>query len=602
MKSFLITIFFVSVSFIFTESHWYNVYNNQKQKIGYAVSETSSTPKGFTCSEKVFILNGNDFILADSSEAKLDKKYRLLSMTKKSPRKNYTYTVDVRKRVMYVKLDTGKISIPFKGVIYSNLNGKEAKALKLLKKGRKATIQVAENGKLVKYTARTVARGSLVHGNGKVTVYVIQVSSSGQTGRMFVSKDGVMYKMKVAGVELKKVTKEQAQSVGDIHSSSDKPSNSSNLGSNSNNIPKVASISRVDGSGVNWSRVTKHPELDQIGQRVEDECSLGQGQYLNSIVDINALANTVTTNIGVTGAEKAQYAMQLRSSFNFGTTIAGVVTQGGSYKFLRSSSNPQGLLFRLIDPRGALNYHYYKMTKASGQWKYTDIYVYATGEDVTTSMSTAISLVTQKLGFFDRVMGGESDAQKFVQMTQASRQGQYYKVEQIYNTLSAKAQKAKICLVVRAKAASQLGTEVYQKALQVYLKHFPNETDSNLMALDFYFLRKEFSKVLVSVNKVDQVIDDPYLNIFRGNVYIEMGDNNKGKAAFNKILDAEPDNRMAYFSLIGVALEEKDYPSITRYLIAAEQKAGIQWSLDNVPEYAGYVASPEYQKFLNRGK
>lgn len=591
MKTFLMAIFLVSISCIFAESHWYNVYNNQQQKIGYAVSETSPRERGFLYSEKVFILNGNSFILADEMEAKLDKKYRMISMNKKNPQKSYAYKVDPRKGLMYVQLNTGKVSIPFKGVIYSTFNGNEAKALKLLKKGRKATLQVAEDGKLVKYTARTVTRGSLVHSGGKVSVYVIQVNVSGQTGRLFVSEEGVMYKMKVAGVELKKVTQAQAQSAGDV-----------DVLSNANNDTSSDSIVSSDNSEMNWNTVTRHPELDKVGQRVEDECSRGQARYLNSIMDTNTLINTVTNNIGLTSAEKSQFAMGMRSSFKFGNTIASVVQQGGSYKFLRSSSNPSGLLFRLIDPRGALNYHYYKMSNASGQWKYTDIYIYATGEDVTTTMSTAASLMTQKLGFLGRLMGGKSDGQKFLQMTQANRQGQYAQVIQIYNSLSAKAQKSKIALIVRVQAATQLGEQLYKTALEDYLKHFPNETDSNLMAIDFYFLRKEYNEVLVCVHKVDKIIGDPYLNIFRGNIYIEMGDKNKGKEAFKAILQVEPTNRMAYFSLIGVALEEKNYSEVTHYLIEAERKADIQWSLDNVPEYADYVASPEYSKFLNRGK
>ena len=142
-----------------------------------------------------------------------------------------------------------------------------------------------------------------------------------------------------------------------------------------------------------------------------------------------------------------------------------------------------------------------------------------------------------------------------------------------------------------------------RRAMDDFLKTYPNDGSANLISIDYYLLRKQYQKCLSSIDRLDQEVSDPYLDLFRGNVYLEMDNTDKAKEFYERVLSKEPRNRNVVQLMLGVALMTKDYPMVTRMLLIFERDLGMELNqLDTVPEYAGYVASPEYQKFLNRNK
>ncbi|WP_372368035.1 tetratricopeptide repeat protein [Candidatus Uabimicrobium sp. HlEnr_7] len=589
MKAFFIATCILVTTLISAESSWYNVYNAQKQKVGYAVSTLTPNNNGYSYSEKLHILQGSQFILVESLQANIDKQYRLLNMQQQTNGKIYSYNVDNNEKILHVKHTTGKVSIPFEGDIYAAANGNEAKALGLLKKGKKATIRVAVRGKIVKYRIRTTTRGSLAYNNTKVKVYVMHVTDAANKAKMYISASGTMYKLKASGIEMKKVSEEQALNKNIFETRKQKTSKT---------IPYNSTNQVQD-----WANASPSRELDNIGRQIEYQISIGQARYLDSLADIPFLVKLTTKNLNLNAKEIRDFTAGASSSFQFGQTMVNAVAQGGQYKFLRSSANPPGLLFRLITAGGGLNYHHFKMKQINQSWKWVDIYIYATGEDLSTTMSKSASLMMQKAGFFSRLMGSENDGQKLLNIVQLTRQQQFSQAITVYNSLSSKAKKIKIALLMRAQAAFQVSEQQYAQAIGDYLKYHPHDVSSNLMGIDFYFLKKQYPKALACVDNVDKTINDPYLNVFRGNFYVEMGENQKAKTAFANVIEKEPRNQNAYFSLLGLALKTKEHTEVTRILIQMERDLGMQWKdLRTVPEYADYVASPEYNNFVNRNK
>ena len=67
---------------------------------------------------------------------------------------------------------------------------------------------------------------------------------------------------------------------------------------------------------------------------------------------------------------------------------------------------------------------------------------------------------------------------------------------------------------------SQLDEATYKNAIDDYLALYPDAPNMHLMLIDTYIMRKEFTKAIASIDKVDKLINtDPFLDYMRALMY-----------------------------------------------------------------------------------
>ena len=173
----------------------------------------------------------------------------------------------------------------------------------------------------------------------------------------------------------------------------------------------------------------------------------------------------------------------------------------------------------------------------------------------------------------------------------------------MYDALPEKARKHRFFLTLRLKITQALGEKAYAETLEQLHALYPDDPSAVLLSIDLYTLRKQFDKALATVDKLDEVVGgDPFLDTVRANTYVEMNRPEKAKAAATKATEAMPDLTYGYYSRIGVALATKDYPEVLATLKLMDGRLAMQFNdMAAIPEYAGFVKSPEYagwQRYL----
>lgn len=350
-----------------------------------------------------------------------------------------------------------------------------------------------------------------------------------------------------------------------------------------------------------------------LAQKIESSMKRGDASVLDSAIDLDAIVDKAMSGYNVDQKIKDGFRKGAQDGLrknSFGRQILASMQKSGSYKFLRLYRAQDGhrLLFRLLGSDGGLNYH--SMLLGTGKpdgIRISDIYIYLSGELFSDTLRRGFLPLAydSQRGVFEKILGWESDfvknLTKIRKMQSLGNEGKPKEALQIYFELPQTLQKDKTFLLLRTIYASQVGNnKEYEDAMKTYQKNFPNDPSVDLVVLDAYVLTKKYGAAIQSINRIDKSVGgDPYLSALRANVYVLDGKLGPAKESAQKAVAAEPGLVEGYWSLVSVALVEKNYRETARLLLHVEKNLGIELNdLKNASEYAGFVRSPEYREWM----
>ncbi|MCI0569825.1 MAG: hypothetical protein L0Y66_03670 [Myxococcaceae bacterium] len=231
-----------------------------------------------------------------------------------------------------------------------------------------------------------------------------------------------------------------------------------------------------------------------------------------------------------------------------------------------------------------------------------DAYIFVAGERLSETLRrmylAGAAEVDQSL--LNRLLGKEQaflrSVPKMLEMQRLLREQKFKEALAVYAELPAMARQEKANMLLRLAAAVQVGEAEYSQAIGDFEKQFPNDPALDLVSMDGHFLRKDYAATLRSIARLDRRVQDPYLQFIRGSVQLEKGDRKEAKARFQAAIDQEPTLQVAYFTLLGLSLQDREHKETARLLTALERDAEITLNdLEGVEEYAEFVKSREYK-------
>jgi tetratricopeptide (TPR) repeat protein len=287
------------------------------------------------------------------------------------------------------------------------------------------------------------------------------------------------------------------------------------------------------------------------------------------------------------------------------------IGKGGSLTPINvfASKAQRGVRFRLITGAGALNYFDFTLARRpDGTIKAVDVFIYASGESVIqTARQFFLSAVAQEnRGFLARLAGKEQALMKHLttlqQMHEDLRAGRHQAVLSAYDGLPDELKRERVFLVPRYSAAAEVSEAQYAEALADFRRFYPNDPSAELIMIDVHVLQQDYDAALAAIDRLDRTIGgDPYLNVFRGNIWAELGNLPSAKEAMGRAIEAEPFMTEAYFALIGVTLLAEEHAETARLLDEVADRFDLEFTdLAGVEEYAKFVASPEYADWKAR--
>jgi len=285
--------------------------------------------------------------------------------------------------------------------------------------------------------------------------------------------------------------------------------------------------------------IVSEKEALQLAKDIETTVKNNDASVLNDVFDINALTAKIK--------EKSKEGMSdpmfagFKSTFNMRSFGAQVTTlaKDGSYQLVRTyeKDNRIHLLFRAFG-NGGLNYHDYSLVKTGSTIKADDVYIYITGEEISTTLANLL----------DAGMGGSNNPGKFsdelrhlLKMKEYQKNKDYNSIIELYESSDEKLQKNKSFFVIYMTACQKTDQLKYKTALENYAASFPDAPNTYLLMIDLYFLNKEYEKGIDAVNKLDSLVKgDIFLDFFRANLYLALENTVKAKTCYDNVFKSHP--------------------------------------------------------------
>jgi len=264
-----------------------------------------------------------------------------------------------------------------------------------------------------------------------------------------------------------------------------------------------------------------------------------------------------------------------------------------------------------LPKNGGLNYHQLFLARnAGGKLVASDIFYFLNAERMSDMLRRAwLPVAAAKMQSNpekaktqgDLVVASFSALQRINELV---NKGQFAEALELYGKLPEAARKDKTILILRYRAAQAVSEEEYVKSIDDFRKFHPGDTALDFILIDGYALRKEYSEALKCLDRTNaNVGGDPLLLVQRASLLLQMKKVPEARQAITAAIASEPDLSDPYATALDVSLADENFDETAEYLTILETRFGVAWKdLREVPAFAEFVKSPQYQKWSVRQK
>ncbi|MBI3097530.1 MAG: hypothetical protein HYY93_04685 [Planctomycetes bacterium] len=354
-------------------------------------------------------------------------------------------------------------------------------------------------------------------------------------------------------------------------------------------------------------------ECQALGVEIQESIDASDPSVLNGAVDLDALLERAMAGVEAPAKERSDFKAGLTSTFDFGKAICDTLQGNPGYSFLRTRKvdGTTRLLYRLITPEGGLNYHEHILTRSpEGKVRIIDTYIYLTAETLSQTFRRSWLPVAAEAnrGAIDKLLGSESEyikhVDEIVRMSELKQKGEDRAAMEVYAKLPASLKPEKSVQIIRLSCAMRIGGKDYEGAIEDFRKFHPKDPALDLILIDGHVMAGKHAEAVADIDRLDRNVGgDPYLDVLRASIWMEGKDLDKARDSAKRATEKDPESLQAWLVRLSIALSRKDHADTASFLSKIEEDFGIEWKdLTEVPEYADFVKSPEYEKWMEGRK
>ena len=251
------------------------------------------------------------------------------------------------------------------------------------------------------------------------------------------------------------------------------------------------------------------------------------GDRFTELLDLKSFGRRIMSESG----DKLQRSMVKEAvdkikSGTFGKQIIQSLGEKGTYKLVKQyeKDHRQHLIFRLYNENEEINYHDIELIKKRGTVKIADIFVYATGENLSYTLAHTLLSFTEDMTATGSPIE-QKDLKKITRIKKYLLEGKYQQANQLFISLPQELREQRLFRIINIQIASGLSNEQYLAAMNSFQHDYPDAPNIYFIMLDAYFLNKDTPGVLRCVNRLDSLINkDPFLDYYRAIAYRLDGD------------------------------------------------------------------------------
>jgi len=346
-----------------------------------------------------------------------------------------------------------------------------------------------------------------------------------------------------------------------------------------------------DGHAATPPETSERERVEQFATAFEQAVNARDTEYVNRSFDVDALRDRALDGLTLDEGTEAGLRQGIRERIAWSETVIAPVGDGGHYKLLavRQVDGMWRAVYRMVRSGGALNYHNYIIDPS--RMRFVDVFIGTAGETLSDLMRRNAATINEN---------SLQDADRFVELGRAHRDGRYEDGLRIYQSLSDTWKRDRAPLLVRLSCASLAldGDEVL-RAVEDFRKYHPDDPPPDLMIIDALFYEKKFDEAQTSIENLKKAyFDDPYLDFLSGNLDALDGKIDAAKAKYERALEREPTLAEPMWALLELALDEQDYAEAARWMSHAVTQCDIVFpGIHENDLYAGFIQSPEFEEW-----
>ncbi|WP_430408968.1 tetratricopeptide repeat protein [Kordia sp.] len=217
------------------------------------------------------------------------------------------------------------------------------------------------------------------------------------------------------------------------------------------------------------------------------------------------------------------------------------------------------LLFRVYSDTDGLNYHDYQLNYVNKKFKIEDIYIYTTGEYLSDTIKQLylINLPKTYLDDIDVNKNRLNTILFFYNYQKLIAQEKYKEAYDVLSNLEGDIKEQKVIYIMKIQVASVISEIYYMEAIDELLKKFPNDPSTQLMAVDYYVMLKNYNATMASLQALEIATSDTFIEYIRGNLAWEFNDYEGAEKAYKATMKEYPDFEAARLNLLYMYDEAK---------------------------------------------
>lgn len=347
-----------------------------------------------------------------------------------------------------------------------------------------------------------------------------------------------------------------------------------------------------------------------LAQQIEATVNKGDAKVLAAHFAMPALTDRALAGLPADDAFALEFRQGLQKNLDFPAIITAAASNGGRYKFLRLVPDPLGTRarFRLTGAEG-LNYHDLLLVPAAdGTLQVQDVWVWRTGEWLSATIRRGYGpfVAQQKAG--EKAPLSEADAtylQHFPEISQMQtlvREQHFAPAIKVYAGLPEALRHDKTLLLLRLRAATMVGGELFDEAVSDFRRAFPDDPALEVTLFEYYFNNSKPNEAMSSLNRLDREVGgDPYLEVQRAALCLQSGDLATARQRSATAARLEPDLPDVYWVQLIICCRELRYDAAVAVLDTMTAKAGAPSArFEKSAVFKNFAASEQFKNWRAR--
>ena len=279
-------------------------------------------------------------------------------------------------------------------------------------------------------------------------------------------------------------------------------------------------------------------EAEKLSMRLEESINHGDPEILNHLIYFpEFITRTRSKSPFIDNVDTLTKIANGFGLFNIGNNTLEI-TKNGSFKLVHGflKNEEMHLLFRAFGD-GGLNYQEITLIKVKDSVRAADIFSYQLGESYARLFSYLIE-ATETPDAHSSLTSREKYGTIF---ENALSHKNYSVARSAFEKFDDQTQNDKHLSLQYMLACEHLGEKLFRKSADHFISLFPEEPTPYLLMMAAYAGTSDYGDYGRAIDKLDTLLHiDPFLDYFRGNVVMKLGDLRAGMHFYQEVFDYDP--------------------------------------------------------------